>query len=95
MDKKEKQTQSRMINMPGAWVIVPEEGGGYSAEVPSMPGCFTCADTWDELLVMILDAQKAWRGEPCEHHDAFVKTKASAVAAAAVETPAGAGQQEG
>jgi predicted RNase H-like HicB family nuclease len=26
------------------------EEGGYWAEVPSLPGCFTEGDTWDEVI---------------------------------------------
>jgi predicted RNase H-like HicB family nuclease len=31
-------------------VIVHEEDGGYWAEVPSIPGCATQGDTFEELL---------------------------------------------
>ena len=38
-------------------VIVHEaEEGGYWAEVPSLPGCFTQADTWQELIKNIYEA---------------------------------------
>ncbi|HEC13720.1 MAG TPA: type II toxin-antitoxin system HicB family antitoxin [Acidiferrobacteraceae bacterium] len=38
-------------------VIVHEaEEGGYWAEVPSIPGCATQADTFDELLGNIYEA---------------------------------------
>ncbi len=38
-------------------VIVHEaEEGGYWAEVPSIPGCVTQGETFDELLVNIYEA---------------------------------------
>ncbi len=38
-------------------VIVHEaEEGGYWAEVPSVPGCVTQAETYEELLVNIKEA---------------------------------------
>jgi predicted RNase H-like HicB family nuclease len=38
-------------------VIVHEaEEGGYWAEVPSIPGCATQGETFDELLVSIYEA---------------------------------------
>lgn len=37
-------------------VLTPEKGGGYSCEVPAMPGCFSCGDTFEEASAMIADA---------------------------------------
>ena len=37
-------------------VIVHEEGGGYWAEVPALPGCYTEAETLDELKANIREA---------------------------------------
>lgn len=42
-------------------VLVHEEKeGGYFAEVPDLPGCLTQAETLDELMAMVKDAQQAW-----------------------------------
>jgi predicted RNase H-like HicB family nuclease len=40
--------------------IVHEEDGGYWAEVPSMPGCYTQADTMEELVVNLYEAIELW-----------------------------------
>lgn len=37
-------------------VIVHEEDGGYWAEVPSIPGCATQGDTFEELLQNLYEA---------------------------------------
>ncbi len=38
-------------------VIIHEaEEGGYWAEVPSLPGCATQGDTWQELIENLYDA---------------------------------------
>ncbi len=37
-------------------VIVHEEDNGYWAEVPSIPGCATQGDTFEELLKNIYEA---------------------------------------
>ncbi len=37
-------------------VIVHEEDGGYWAEVPALPGCYTEADTLDELKANVREA---------------------------------------
>jgi len=37
-------------------VIHPAEEGGYWAEVPSIPGCATEGDTFDELLQNLREA---------------------------------------
>lgn len=31
-------------------IVHKAEEDGYWAEVPSIPGCYTQGDTWDELL---------------------------------------------
>ncbi len=41
--------------------IYPEpDDTGYTAEIPDLPGCITCADTLDELWPMIQDAKRGW-----------------------------------
>ena len=37
-------------------VVHKAEEGGFWAEVPSIPGCFTQGDTWEELLQNIYEA---------------------------------------
>jgi predicted RNase H-like HicB family nuclease len=37
-----------------------EEGGGYVAEVPRLPGCITQGDTLEEVLEMAEDAIRAY-----------------------------------
>jgi predicted RNase H-like HicB family nuclease len=31
-------------------IIHQAEEGGYGAEVPAIPGCFTEGDSWEELI---------------------------------------------
>ena len=38
----------------------PAEEGGYWAEVPALPGCFTQAETLDELKVRLAEAVEGW-----------------------------------
>lgn len=40
-------------------VVHKAEEGGYWAEVPAIPGCFTQGDTWEELLQNIYEAIEA------------------------------------
>ena len=37
-------------------VLTPEDGGGYSVEVPDLPGCFTYGDTVEDAASMAADA---------------------------------------
>ena len=49
------------VGLPYRVEIYPEpDGSGYTAEVPDLPGCLTCADTLDELFEMIEDAKRGW-----------------------------------
>ncbi|MGB6065983.1 MAG: type II toxin-antitoxin system HicB family antitoxin [Desulfomonilaceae bacterium] len=42
-------------------VIIHEaEEGGYWAEVPALPGCFTQAETLDELMHNVREAAEGW-----------------------------------
>ncbi len=40
-------------------VVHKAEEGGFWAEVPSIPSCFTQGDTWEELLKNIYEAIEA------------------------------------
>jgi predicted RNase H-like HicB family nuclease len=37
-------------------VVHPEDEGGYWAEVPSLPGCFTQGETLDEIYHNLTEA---------------------------------------
>ena len=37
-------------------VLIPDETGGYTVEVPSLPGCISEGDNVDEALANIRDA---------------------------------------
>jgi len=48
------------MSLPYKVEIFPSPEGGYAARVTDLPGCITCAETWDELLFMIEDAKRCW-----------------------------------
>ena len=49
------------MGLPYRIEIYPEpDGSGYTAEIPDLPGCLTCADTLVELGEMIEDAKRGW-----------------------------------
>ncbi len=37
-------------------ILIPDETGGYTVEVPSLPGCFSEGDTREEALINIQEA---------------------------------------
>lgn len=43
-------------------VIHKAEGGGYWAEIPAMPGCFTDGKTLAEVRKNIVEAAQCWLG---------------------------------
>lgn len=58
------------MELPYTIEIIPdEEDGGYVARVRELSGCLTQADTWDELLLMIEDAKRAWLESALDHGD--------------------------
>ena len=49
------------MRLPYKVEVYPEpDGSGYTAVMPELPGCMTCADTLEELWVMIEEAQQGW-----------------------------------
>lgn len=49
------------MSLPYRVEIYPEpDGTGYTAVIPELPGCMTCADTLDELWDMIEEAKRGW-----------------------------------
>ena len=42
-------------------LVHPEtDVGGYSAEVPALPGCYTDGETLDEIRANLREAAEAW-----------------------------------
>ncbi|HHT9159010.1 MAG TPA: type II toxin-antitoxin system HicB family antitoxin [Candidatus Brocadiaceae bacterium] len=41
-------------------IVHKAEEGGFWAEVPAIPGCFTQGDTWEELLPNVYEAIEAF-----------------------------------
>ncbi len=50
-------------------VLTPEEEGGYSVEVPDLPGCFTYGGTVEEAASMAADAAKTYVASLLVHGD--------------------------
>jgi len=48
------------LKQPYARILIPEDGGGYSAEILEFPGCFAQGDTPDEAYGNLEEAAKAW-----------------------------------
>lgn len=56
-----EKTLAYYLSLPYSVNIIPEEdGSGYTAIVPDLPGCMTCADTLEELFEMLQDAKQTW-----------------------------------
>jgi predicted RNase H-like HicB family nuclease len=37
-------------------IVIPDEGGGYTVEVPSLPGCISEGETFEDALNNIREA---------------------------------------
>jgi len=49
-------------------ILIPEEQGGYSVEVPALPGCYTQGATKDEAISMAKEAIELYL-ESCQAHN--------------------------
>ena len=55
------KTLDEYLSLPYRMEIIPDmEEGGYTAKYPELPGCLTCAETIEELVVSAEDAKKVW-----------------------------------
>jgi len=48
-------------------ILIPEEDGGYSVEVPALPGCYTQGETKEEAISMAKEAIELYL-ESCRAH---------------------------
>lgn len=48
-------------------ILVPEEDGGYSVEVPALPGCFSQGETREEAIGMAREAIELYL-DSCKTH---------------------------
>src|SRR5688572_28970169 len=51
--------------------IEPMEEGGYSVEVPALPGCVTWGSTYEEAIAMAKDAILAFLTSLMKHNEAI------------------------
>jgi len=51
---------SELMAMPYSRCLVPEEGGGFSAYVRELPGCYSLGDTVDEAYANLAEAMHNW-----------------------------------
>ena len=49
-------------------ILVPEEEGGYSVEVPALPGCYTQGETREGAIAMVREAIELYL-ESCKAHN--------------------------
>jgi antitoxin HicB len=60
-EKTAEKNLDYYVNLAYSVRIYPEpDGNGYTAEIPELPGCITCADTLEELWPMVQDAKRTW-----------------------------------
>ena len=52
-------------------VLIPEEEGGYSVEVPALPGCYTQGETKEEAISMAKEAIELYL-ESCQAHNELI-----------------------
>lgn len=57
-------------------IVRAEEGGGYSASIPALPGCHTQGDTLDEVRANLREAAEGWLA--VAHDDGLAEDAAGA-----------------
>jgi antitoxin HicB len=54
------KTPEEYLKEPYSRVLIPDEGGGYSAEILEFPGCFAEGETTDDAMQALERAAQAW-----------------------------------
>jgi predicted RNase H-like HicB family nuclease len=52
-------------------ILIPEEEGGYSVEVPALPGCYTQGETKKEAVATAKEAIELYL-ESCRAHNELI-----------------------
>ena len=55
-----------------ALVYAESEAGGYSAEIPALPGCYTQGETLEEVRANLREAAEGWLS--CAHDETALRT---------------------
>ena len=56
-----KKTIEYYMSLPYRLEIIPDvEEGGYGARFPELPGCFTYAETYEDIIKNAMDAKRTW-----------------------------------
>lgn len=54
------EAAAEYLKQPYSRVLIPDEDGGYSAEILEFPGCFSQGDTAEEAVSNLEEAAKNW-----------------------------------
>ena len=60
MNQEMVKTVDYYMGLPYTIQLTPEPDGGWFAQVPLLEGCMTNGDDWNDALIMIRDAMRAW-----------------------------------
>jgi len=60
MNRETTKTLDYYLTLPYTIALTPEPDGGWFAEIPLLEGCITNGEDWNDALVMIEDAKRAW-----------------------------------
>ncbi len=71
-------------------ILIPEEEGGYSVEVPALPGCYTQGQTREEALAMAKDAIELYLESLVAHGEPLPVERKLETELVEVATPTGA-----
>jgi len=56
----ERKPLEYYLNLKYPVTIIPDESGGFAAEIADLPGCITQGDTLEETYANIEEARKLW-----------------------------------
>ncbi len=60
IQQKRSSKPFQVIRAGVVFEFQPEPEGGYTISVPSLPGCISYGETFEEAIEMIKDAMQGW-----------------------------------
>ncbi|MEL6453991.1 MAG: type II toxin-antitoxin system HicB family antitoxin [Cyanobacteria bacterium J06623_5] len=66
---KEKKPLEYYLSLSYPITFYPEEVGGFTVEIPDLPGCLSQGETLEEAFEMIAEAKELWLEVAHEHGD--------------------------
>lgn len=61
--KARTKASEKILKQPYSWVLIPQEGGGYTAKILEFPGCIAEGESAEDAIAQLKSAAESWIAE--------------------------------